>query len=215
MNKKDLIDLTSKIDKFSCPHIINFHCHTKFSDGSFDPEQLLDQVFFNKLKFISITDHHTIKAHDYIEKNNILEKYPNDSFKLIPGIEINCLLLGCLVHVVGLGINIKSNELTPYIQGESPVGNDLHIKSVTNAIRLAGGLSFLAHPARYRIPFYKLIPEANKQGVDGIEVWYDYELKERWQASYFVCSEINKLTESLRMLKSCGTDSHGYSLLGR
>ena len=215
MNKKELIDLTSKIDKYSCPHIINFHCHTKFSDGSFDPEQLLDQVFFNKLKFISITDHHTIKAHDYIEKNNILEKYPNDSFKLIPGIEINCLLLGCLVHVVGLGINIKSNQLTPYIQGESPVGNDLHIKSVTNAIRLAGGLSFLAHPARYRIPFYKLIPEANKQGVDGIEVWYDYELKERWQASYFVCSEINKLTESLRMLKSCGTDSHGYSLLGR
>ena len=215
MNKRELIDLTSKIDKYSCPHIINFHCHTKFSDGSFDPEQLLDQVFFNKLKFISITDHHTIKAHDYIEKNNILEKYPNDSFKLIPGIEINCLLLGCLVHVVGLGINIKSNQLTPYIQGESPVGNDLHIKSVTNAIRLAGGLSFLAHPARYRIPFYKLIPEANKQGVDGIEVWYDYELKERWQASYFVCSEINKLTESLKMLKSCGTDSHGYSLLGR
>ena len=215
MNKKDLIDLTSKIDKYSCPHIINFHCHTKFSDGSFDPEQLLDQVFFNKLKFISITDHHTIKAHDYIEKNNILEKYPNDSFKLIPGIEINCLLLGCLVHVVGLGINIKSNQLTPYIQGESPVGNDLNIRSVTKAIRLAGGLSFLAHPARYRIPFYKLIPEANKQGVDGIEVWYDYELKERWQASYFVCSEINKLTEGLRMLKSCGTDSHGYSLLGR
>ena len=215
MNKEELIDLTSTIDKYSCPHIINFHCHTKFSDGSFDPEELLDQVFFNKLKFISITDHHTIKAHDYIEKNNILEKYPNDSFKLIPGIEINCLLLGCLVHIVGLGINIKSNKLTPYIQGESPVGNDLHIKSVTNAIRLAGGLSFLAHPARYRIPFYKLIPEANKQGVDGIEVWYDYELKERWQASYFVCSEINKLTESLRMLKSCGTDSHGYSLLGR
>ena len=215
MNKKELIDLTSKIDKFSCPHIINFHCHTKFSDGSFDPEQLLDQVFFNKLKFISITDHHTIKAHDYIEKDKILEKYPNDSFKLIPGIEINCLLLGCLVHVVGLGINIKSNQLTPYIQGESPVGNDLHIKAVTNAIRLAGGLSFLAHPARYRIPFYKLIPEANKQGVDGIEVWYDYELKETWQASYFVCSEINKLTENFKMLKSCGTDSHGYSLLGR
>ena len=41
MNKKDLINLTSKIDKYSCPHIINFHCHTKFSDGSFDPEQLL------------------------------------------------------------------------------------------------------------------------------------------------------------------------------
>ena len=215
MNKEDLVKITSNVNKNSCPNNINFHCHTKFSDGSLEPEQLLDQVFVNKLKFISITDHHTIKAHDFIEQNKILEKYPDDSFKLIPGIEINCLLLGCLVHIVGLGINIKSKDLTPYIQGKSPIGNDLHIKSVTNAIRLSGGLSFLAHPARYRIPFYKLIPEANKQGVDGIEVWYDYELKERWQASYFVCSEINKLTESLRMLKSCGTDSHGYSLLGR
>ena len=215
MNKKELIELTSKIDKYRCPHIINFHCHTKFSDGSFSPEQLLDQAFINKIKFISITDHHTVKAHDFIESNNILEKYPIDFFKLIPGIEINCLILGCLVHVVGLGINIKSKHLIPYIQGESPIGNDLHIKSVTNAISLAGGLSFLAHPARYRIPFYKLIPEANKQGVDGIEVWYDYELKERWQASNFICSEINKLTESFKMLKSCGTDSHGYSLFGR
>ena len=215
MDKLSLVKITKNINKDSCPKHINFHCHTKFSDGSLDPEQLLDQVFLNKIQFISITDHHTIKAHDYIEQNNILKKYPNDSFKLIPGIEINCLLLGCLVHIVGLGINIKSKHLTPYIQGESPVGNDLHIKSVTNAIRLAGGLSFLAHPARYRIPFYKLIPEANKKGVDGIEVWYDYELKETWKASNFICSEINKLTESLEMLKSCGTDSHGYSLLGR
>ena len=215
MDKQDLIKITANINKESCPGLVNFHCHTKFSDGSFDPEQLLDQAFINKIKFISITDHHTVKAHDFIERNNILEKYPTDSFKLISGIEINCLLLGCLVHVIGLGINIKSTHLTPYVQGESPIGNDLHIKSVTKAIRLAGGLSFLAHPARYRIPFYKLIPEANKQGVDGIEVWYDYDLRERWQASNFVCSEINKITESLNMLKTCGTDSHGYSLLGR
>tara|TARA_Y100000766_G_scaffold133398_1_gene114820 strand:+ start:679 stop:1326 length:648 start_codon:yes stop_codon:yes gene_type:complete len=215
MNKKELIELTSKINKNSCPNNINFHCHTKYSDGSFDPEQLLDQVFINKLKFIAITDHHTIKAHDVIAQNNILKKYPANSFTLISGIEINCLLLGCLVHVIGLGINIKSKYLSPYVQGDSPIGNDLQINSVTKAIRLAGGLSFLAHPARYRIPFYKLIPESNKKGVDGIEVWYDYDLKEKWQASNFVCSEINKLTESLDMLKSCGTDSHGYSLLGR
>ena len=91
----------------------------------------------------------------------------------------------------------------------------MQAENVIKAIRKSKGISILAHPARYRIPFYKLIPEAKKQGVDGIEVWYDYELKERWQASNFICSEINKLTEGLNMLKSCGTDSHGYSLLGR
>ena len=74
MDKVDLVKITKNINKDSCPDNINFHCHTKFSDGSFDPEQLLDQVFINKLKFISITDHHTIKAHHFIEQNNILEK---------------------------------------------------------------------------------------------------------------------------------------------
>ncbi len=215
MNREDLVKLTSNINKNSCPKNINFHCHTKFSDGSLEPYELLEQAYKNNLKFLSITDHHTIKAHEYIKKNNILKNYPKDSFTLITGIEINCLILGCLVHVIGLGIDIKSKYLNPYILGESPIGNDLNISSVIKAINLAGGLSFLAHPARYRIPFYKLIPEAKIKGIDGIEVWYDYELNEVWNPSLFVCSEIDKLADKYSMLKSCGTDSHGLSLLGR
>ena len=215
MNNKELIELTSKIDRYSCPHIINFHCHTKFSDGSMSPEDLLDQAFHNKLKFLSITDHHSIKAHKYISDNNLLNKYPQNSIQLVPGIEINCLLKGCLVHVLGLGIDINSKSLSPYTLGESAIGNDLQIRSVIKAIENAGGLSFLAHPARYRIPFNILIPEAFKNNINGIEVWYDYNLNQIWQASNFVCNEINKLTERYSMLKSCGTDTHGYSLLGR
>ena len=91
----------------------------------------------------------------------------------------------------------------------------MQINSVTRAIELAGGLSFLAHPARYRIPFSILIPEAYKNKVNGIEVWYDYNLNPIWQASNFVCDKIDELTERYSMLKSCGTDSHGFSLLGR
>ena len=215
MNKNDLIELTSNIDKYSCPHIINFHCHTKFSDGSMEPEDLLDQAFHNKLEFLSITDHHTINAHKYISNKDLLNKYPDNSIQLISGIEINCLLKGCLVHIIGLGIDINSKSLSPYINGESAVGNDLQTRSVTNSIRLAGGLSFLAHPARYRIPFNILIPEAHLNGVDGIEVWYDYDLSERWQPSNFICEKVNKLTQDYGMLKTCGTDTHGYSLLGR
>ena len=68
MNREDLIKLTSNINKYSCPKNINFHCHTKFSDGSLEPYELLDQAYKNNLKFLSITDHHTIKAHEYIKK---------------------------------------------------------------------------------------------------------------------------------------------------
>ena len=52
MDRQDLIKITTNINKASCPSFVNFHCHTKFSDGSFDPEQLLDQAFINKIKFI-------------------------------------------------------------------------------------------------------------------------------------------------------------------
>tara|TARA_Y100000589_G_scaffold279476_1_gene275467 strand:+ start:2461 stop:3108 length:648 start_codon:yes stop_codon:yes gene_type:complete len=215
MNKQDLIKITSKINKESCPKYINFHCHTTFSDGSMTPLQLLKEAYKNKTKYIAITDHHSINAHKDIYKKKLMKKFPLKSIIVVTGIEINCLLKGCLVHVLGLGIDIESEFLAPYTKGESPVGNDLHIKAVSQAIRKSGGISFLAHPGRYRIPFNILIPEAYKNNIDGIEVWYDYTLNEYWNPSPFICEEIEKLTNKYGMLKSCGTDSHGYSLMGR
>ena len=215
MNKNDLVELTANINQYSCPNEVNFHCHTIFSDGSLNPEEILDQAYENNLKYLSITDHNTLNAHKYIHKQKLLKKYPKDSFKLITGIEINCILKGCLVHVLGLGLDLNSKFLIPYTNGESAYGEDLKASSVAKAITLAGGISFLAHPARYRLPFNILIPEAFYNGINGVEVWYDYSLKKIWEPSNFICNEIDKLTNNYKMLKTCGTDSHGYSLFGR
>ena len=215
MKREELIKLTRNINKSSCPNKVNFHCHTTFSDGSLNPEELLDQAYFNKLSYIAITDHHTVDAHKYIENKELMNKYPINSIKLVAGIEINCLLKGCLVHILGLGIDIYSKALLPYTKGESPIGDNLKASSVCKAIRDSGGLSFLAHPARYRLAFNELIEESMSVGFDGIEVWYDYNLSEVWKPSSFICEKINLLTDKYKMLKTCGTDSHGYSLLGR
>jgi len=215
MIKEELINIFKKIDKESCPKQINLHCHTIFSDGSLKPEELLDEAYKNNLKYISITDHHTVGAHRYIKENQLLKKYPINSIKLISGIEINCLLKGCLVHILGFGIDINSKFLEPYIKGESPIGNHLQAISVATAINKSGGLSFLAHPCRYRIPFNILIPEAFNQNIDGVEVWYDYSLSKIWSPSDFICEEVEKITDKYGMFKSCGTDSHGYTLVGR
>ena len=215
MNIDALIELTKNITKKSCPDNINFHCHTTFSDGSLKPDELLDQAFRNNLKYLSITDHHTVAAHVHIKENKLMDKYPLNSLNLITGIEINCLLKGCLVHVIGLGIDIYNKSLIPYIQGESPIGKDLQAKSVCEAIKEAGGISFLAHPARYRLPFNILIYEAQSIGINGIEVWYDYKLNDVWEPSLFICEKIDDLANEYNLLKTCGTDSHGYSLFGR
>ncbi len=215
MTNEELINIFKNIDKKSCPELMNFHSHTIFSDGSLKPEELLDQAYKINLKYISITDHHTVDAHKYIKEKELLKKYPLNSINLISGIEINCLLKGCLVHILGFGFDINSKFLHPYINGESPIGDDLQAVSVASAINKSGGLSFLAHPCRYRIPFNILIPEAFKNNIDGIEVWYDYSLNKIWRPSNFICEEVEKITDKYGMLKSCGTDSHGYTLIGR
>ena len=119
MDKRSLIQLTSKIDQNSCPGSINFHCHTNFSDGSMNPEDILEEAYKNKLNYISITDHHTIEAYEYIANKNLLNNTKYNSFELVNGIEINGLLMGCLVHIIGLGIDIKNPSLNPFGIGES------------------------------------------------------------------------------------------------
>ena len=87
--------------------------------------------------------------------------------------------------------------------------------NVIQAISKSGGLSVLAHPARYRIHYKELIVEAKYLGIDAIEVWYDYDMSTTWHPTQYVCESINKFVKSNGLLSTCGTDSHGLSLLGR
>ena len=137
MKKIDLINLTSNINRNSCPNDVNFHCHTTFSDGSMEPIELLEKAILNNLRYISITDHHTINAYKYLKEKKILKKLEENSTKLVTGIEINCLLKGCLVHIIGLGIDIDAKSLRPYINGESAIGNDLTACAVIKSIKEA------------------------------------------------------------------------------
>ncbi len=214
-NNHPIVEVIKSITSLSCPNSINFHCHTTCSDGSLEPIELFKQASTLGLKHIAITDHHSIYA--YLTINNWLEhnNYSADATKLWTGIEISCLLKGCLVHVLGLGFDPLSSFLTSYLKGESVQGADLRAENVVKAIRNSNGISILAHPARYRLDFSTLINEANAIGIDGIETWYDYNMASIWQPSEQVCNSINKLAKKYNMLSTCGTDTHGYSLLGR
>ena len=55
MDKEQLIKLTSEININSCPNIVNFHCHSIYSDGSLTPEELLDEAYKNNIQYFSIT----------------------------------------------------------------------------------------------------------------------------------------------------------------
>ncbi len=211
-----LKNILNSVTKESCPDSINFHMHSTFSDGSLTPKQIYNQAIDLNLDHYAITDHHSVAA--YLELKDSIDSTLLDttfSPKLWTGIEISCLLKGCLVHVLGLGFDPYSKYLLPYIDHKSAIGNELLASTVVQSIHNANGIAVLAHPARYKIPFNVLINEAAKQKIDAVETWYNYERSHKWKPSEFICDKILDCANSYSLLSTCGTDTHGLSLLRR
>jgi predicted metal-dependent phosphoesterase TrpH len=204
------------VDGASCPNRLNFHCHTVCSDGSLQPAELAQQALAIGLDHLAVTDHHASVAYDEIERHFSLAAAAGRRVPTIwRGVEISCLLEGCLVHVLALGFDAHHGALHPYLQGQAAVGPALRADAVVAAIRASGGLALLAHPARYRLSHHRLLAAAAELGFDGAEAWYDYEMGECWRPSPLVCEAIAADLADRGLLMSCGTDTHGLVLQGR
>ena len=199
-----------------CPNRLNFHCHTLCSDGSLEPQQLAAQAVHLGLEHLAVTDHHSVAAHAVVaaeldRRRALGAVVPT----LWTGVEISCLLSGCLVHVLALGFDLHAPALQPYLGQRAAVGAELQADAVRRAIHAAGGLVLLAHPARYRLPYGPLLRAAADLGFDGAEAWYDYGQQAQWSPTPLVCEAIATRLAEYGLLQSCGTDTHGLELCGR
>lgn len=211
-----LAAVLTDVDPAHCPTRLNFHCHTLWSDGSLAPEALAEQALRLGLEHLAITDHHACRAHWAVaEAFAAASQAGRPAPVLWRGVEISCLLEGALVHVLALGFDEKHPSLAPYLHGTAVVGSALRADAVLAAIQAAGGLALLAHPARYRLPYNRLLAAAAELGFDGAEAWYDYSMGLRWQPTPLVCEAIADELRDRGLLMSCGTDSHGLVLDGR
>jgi predicted metal-dependent phosphoesterase TrpH len=205
----------------SCPRCFNFHMHTLCSDGRLTPEQLIHQAMMIGLEGLAITDHHSVKG--YRRAQQWLEAWQasNPDQASVPhlwtGTEISAGLLEDEVHILAYAFNLDHDHLQPYLQGESTKESELYpAERVIDAIHQAGGLAVLAHPARYRRPHQELIPAAVALGIDGVETYYAYSGNPSpWRPSPRETVEVEMLSRTHNLLKTCGTDTHGLSLLQR
>lgn len=202
----------------SCPRVFNFHMHTVHSDGRLRPEELIQQAIAIGLQGLAITDHHTTSgyhvAHDWLE--NWLSDNPEKTApQLWSGVEINANLLGSEVHILGYAFDPSHPFIQPYLQRKTTVGEDYQAANVIAAIHRAGGIAVLAHPARYKRSHYDLIPAIAQAGVDGVETYYAYNNPNPWRPSLVETQQVAHLANSYDLLNTCGTDTHGLSLLQR
>ena len=211
-----LVPILQSVGPDSCPGSLNFHCHTQCSDGSLEPLALIEQAQTLGLTHLAVTDHHSTAAFLPMQEWIETQRQQGKSVpRLWTGMEISCLLKGCLVHVLALGFDFGHRALHIYNQGDAAVGEPLRADAVVKAIHAAGGLAVLAHPARYRLGHAVLIEAAAAIGIDGGEVWYDYDMQAQWQATPMVCDSIDQQLKNLGLLRTCGTDTHGHDLKGR
>ena len=199
----------------SCPLTYNFHMHTIHSDGQLKPELLAQQAIDLALKGFAITDHHQIAgfqaAQRYFQEYEGVQVLP----QLWTGTEITSRLLDTEVHILGFAFNPEHDAIAPYLQGTAPEADQASAVRVIDAIHQAGGIAVLAHPARYRRSIDELIPAAAMVGIDGVETFYAYNNPKPWAPSPKETKRVAQLQAQYSLLSSCGTDTHGMSLLQR
>ena len=206
------------IDAQSCPRLFNFHMHTVYSDGRLQPSALMEQAIAIGLKGLAITDHHGIIG--YQASLAWLEnwKWTNPGAStphLWSGVEINANLLDIEVHILAYAFEPEHPSMKPYLLRKATTGKEYQASNVIAAIHEAGGLAVLAHPARYKRSHFDLIPTAAKKGIDGVESFYAYNNPNPWKPSTLESEQVQKLADEYFLLNTCGTDTHGLSLLQR
>lgn len=222
----ELKEIFQQITGQSCPHHYNFHMHTHCSDGKLSPDALMEQAVQLQLKGFAITDHHTIRG--YRQACQWLENWrwthPSSwsssqaTFqlpKLWCGVEITSSLLNVDVHILGYAFSPDHEAIRPYLQGTAPSGETRHARVVIQAIQAAGGIAVLAHPVRYRRSPEDLIPAAAALGIDGVETYYAYDHPVEWRPTPQKTERVQVLANTHQLLSTCGTDSHGRTLVRR
>ncbi|HAC66319.1 MAG TPA: PHP domain-containing protein [Cyanothece sp. UBA12306] len=217
-NTQALKKVWQNLNVESCPYHYNFHMHTIYSDGRLLPQTLMEQAVTIGLKGLAITDHHSINGYQVAQKwiEETRQHYPKANFPhLWTGIEITSNLLDTEVHLLGYGFNAEHPLMQPYLQGYSPQGYLAKADQVIKAFHQAGGLAVLAHPVRYNRSATDLIQAAADLGIDGVEAYYAYGNPKPWQPSPKQMEKVLTLSEVYGLFKTCGTDTHGLSLLQR
>lgn len=208
-NIKDLIKSFSEFDFFDD---VDLHIHSNCSDGKLSPEEIIKLAKEKGLKHYSICDHNTVEA--YTKEEVINEK------SIIPAIEFDCWYHGVLIHILGYGIDPKNKDLLA-LCAKDKAGTEAdivrffsyrHPKKVIQAIKSAGGIAVLAHPACYwAISLDRFIKSLIKLGLDGIEVYYPYK-RHRGIIKFHLVQAVKRIAEKYNLIQTGGSDTHGTSL---
>ena len=98
--------------------MIDLHCHTTNSDGTWTVEEMLKKAQEINLEVLSITDHDSVKSYFEIQKNRELQNVFKG--KIINGVELNCVFDGIKIEALAYDFDLDkvNNWLEEYYTPE-------------------------------------------------------------------------------------------------
>lgn len=88
----------------------DLHIHSKFSDGDYSVEEIVNKIKECGIDIFSITDH------DNIESIEAMKKIEKKGLIYIPGVEISCEKEGYKMHILGYNVDSNNEELIKLLQ---------------------------------------------------------------------------------------------------
>ncbi len=93
--------------------MIDLHTHSRASDGSFSPKDLIVHALFEKVSVIALTDHDSISGNETasLAASEINEASEKPLIRFIPGIELDIEWKPGECHLLGLGLRVNHPDL--------------------------------------------------------------------------------------------------------
>jgi len=108
---------------------VDFHCHTRESDGALAPEELVAMMRARGVGIFSITDHDTIRAYG---------QFAADFATVDPGIEINTTWEDNEVHVLGYDVPLGDETPLARVLADNRDFRRTRIERMVAALNAAG-----------------------------------------------------------------------------
>jgi len=194
---------------------VNLHCHSDLSDGQLPPEQVVQLLARDGVRFAALTDHDTVAG-----LARFREAAAHAGIGVASGVEIFATTRFGEAHLLAYGFDPESPDLRAILaavpQGgraslataarmPAPPPRPLPAEEVCQIVHRAGGRVFLAHPLQLERDPEKLrviLLELKAAGLDGIEAIYAPYGADETKA-------LLGLARDCGLLVCCGTDLHG------
>lgn len=89
---------------------VDLHIHSIYSDGTFTPEELINEAHRLKLRAVSVTDHDTVAG-----TREALHYGGKTGMTVIPGLEVSAMHRDISLHLLGYGIDPEHAELGKWL----------------------------------------------------------------------------------------------------